>query len=110
MRPAFLRLLHQLRMAGPLDLLLLRRAIEFRMNVETTQLGFFFLFDYERMRLGIGILTHARDLPGNFYIRNAGADKELVIFNLASNDGLRELADHGQLIAEVAVFALEPVG
>src|SRR5271165_1035558 len=69
------------------------------------------LFDLDRNPVGVGeaILANAGHLPGDFHIRFVRLDAELVVRNLASHDGLRELADYGQLIPEIAVERLEPI-
>ena len=63
------------------------------MDVETLQSRFLFLFHYQRMCLRVSILAHSRHLPGNFDIGCAGANGELVILDLLTDDRLRELSD-----------------
>jgi len=96
-------------MACQLDLLFDWRSVELGMNVLAAQLFIPFLLDHERVRFGVSILAHAGNLPGNFHVGHTGFDLELVVFDLARYDGLRELSDHGQLIAEVGVESLKPV-
>src|SRR5580658_4198880 len=63
------------------------------------------------MRVGPGVLTDAGDLPGNFHSRLTGLDgKAAIIGDFRCDDGLRELADHGELIAKICVESLEPRG
>ena len=78
------------------------------MNIEASKPRLFFLLHHQRIRLGVGVLPHPGHLPGNFNVGRARPDLELVVFDLASDDGLRELSDHGQLVAEVGVEYLEP--
>ena len=60
------------------------------------------------MGVGVGFLAIARHVPGNFYVGFVGANGELVMADLGSDDGLRELSDHGQssgVAAEVATHS-----
>ena len=93
--PPFLDLAHQFRMARPFQLLLGRCAVEFGMKVVTALANALGLFDDQGMGLGEGILANACDLPGDFDVRQIGSNCELMAADFASDDGLRELAEHG---------------
>jgi len=66
-------------------------------------------FDLNAVRVGERILACSCHLPGDFHVRLVGANAELVAADLGSHDGLRELSDHRELIAEIAVEGLEPI-
>src|SRR5580704_3835072 len=68
----------------------------------------FFHFDLDAMCVGPSILTDAGDLPGNFDSRPAGFYREAAIAYLRRYNGLRELADHGELISKIRVERLKP--
>ena len=51
-----------------------------------------------------------RSQPGDLHIRHAGFDLEPVICDLAGHDSLCKLANYRQLVAEIGVLGLEPVG
>jgi hypothetical protein len=55
-------------------------------------------------------LAECRYLPRDFHVRLVRLDRESLLGNLASHDGSRELADHGELIAEITVQRLKPIG
>jgi hypothetical protein len=61
------------------------------------------------MGVGPGTLTNSRDLPGNLDAGLAGADSGAIIVDLLRDDGLGELPDHGQLMAEVTVQCTEVI-
>src|SRR5262245_7666469 len=61
------------------------------------------------MRVGPGILAYSGHLPRNLDAGRAGPDSEAVIADLCGNNGLRKLADDGELVAEVAIECLEPI-
>src|SRR5208337_639500 len=79
------------------------------MNIEAAQPGILFLLDHQRIRFGVGILPHSGHLPGHLDVGCARPDLELIVFDLAGNDGLGELPDHRQLVAEVSVERLKPL-
>src|SRR5215467_16391014 len=97
-------------MMTPCDCLLLGSSVEFGMEIEATLAGILLFFDDERMGLGEGILADSGNLPGNVDVRLSGLDGELVVGNPPADDGLSELPKHGELIAEIGVDGLEPVG
>jgi hypothetical protein len=90
-------------MPRPLHLRFARRAVEFGKDIVAALAGVFFLFDDHRVGLGIGILTDARDLPGDFDIGRVGSNRELMAADFASGDGLRELPDHREWVAKVSI-------
>jgi len=67
-------------------------------------------FNLDAMRVGPSVLTNAGDLPGNLHVGLAGLDGETAISHFCRDDGLRELADHGELIPKIGVQRLEPRG
>src|SRR3984957_5453224 len=67
-------------------------------------------FHLDAMRIGPGVLTDASILPVNFDSRLAGLDGEASVDDFRRDDGLRKLADHGELIAEIGIQSLEPRG
>src|SRR5271170_6714461 len=95
-------------MSSPLDARLFRRAVEFRVHVMAALASILLLFDGSAVRIGPGILTNPGHLPGNFHIRYIGPDSEVVIGDFLGDDGLRELSDGGQLIAEIAIEGFKP--
>jgi hypothetical protein len=97
-------------MTVPGDSLLRRRTIEFRMEVEPALVLVLFLFHYQRMGFGEGILPYSLDLPGNLHARPVGFDRESMVGNIAGRNSLRKLATHRQLIKKVGVDSLKPVG
>src|SRR5580692_8430975 len=66
------------------------------------------LFDLDRnpVRIGECILADTSDLPRDFHIRFVRLDAELVVRNLPSHNGLRELSDHGELVAKITIEGL----
>jgi hypothetical protein len=70
----------------------------------------FFHLHLDAMRVGPGVLTDAGYLPGNFDPFLVGLDREAAVGDFRCDDGLRKLADHGELIAEIRVKSLEPRG
>src|ERR1700691_1120375 len=75
--------------------LVLRRLVHFHLNA---------------MRVGPGVLTDAGHLPGDLHVRFVGFDDEAAIGDFRRDDGSRKLADHGELIPEVAVESFKPRG
>ena len=55
-------------MACQLDLLFHWRSVKLGMNVVAALLFILFLLDHERVRFGVSILAHARNLPGDFHV------------------------------------------
>jgi hypothetical protein len=96
-------------MARPIDALLLRCAIQFGVKIVTPLARVFLHFYRDPVRIGPGILADAGDLPGNLHVRLVRPDAELMVGHLAAHDGLGELSDHRELVAEVAVESFEPV-
>src|SRR2546423_9378836 len=79
------------------------------MNKEAFQSRFFFCLDLQRIGFGECIVTHSRDLPRDFHVRNTGANRKLMPRDLLADDGLRKLSDHSELVAEIGVEYFEPV-
>ncbi len=101
--------LHHLRIARPLDATLFRLVVSFRREIAATLGLRFVLFDFEWMLANGRVGANAGHLPRNFYTRRVGLDDEAIVFDLIADNGLRESADNGELIAEVAVDGLEPI-
>ena len=73
-------------------------------------LGFASLHD-QRMRLGISVMTYAGYLPGDLHPRSATRDAELVVGDFPGDVQVRGRgADGRELIAEVGVEGLKPLG
>src|SRR5260370_13034360 len=88
-----------------------RRAVRVRMEkVAAILLGFLNLH-YQRMRLGISVITYAGHLPGDLHARSATRDAKLVLGDLLGDVQIRAFgAVGGSLIAEVGVKGLKPLG
>jgi len=56
------------------------------------------------------IVVNAGHLPGNFHSRLVGLDCETIVVDLAQHDRLRELANYGELVADVATRRVEVGG
>src|ERR1700722_299185 len=86
-------------------------AIQLGVKVETTLPRFLLRLDLQWMRFGIGVLAYTADLPRDFRSRCSSGDLEMVI-----RDFLRDVkagtrrSDRRQLIPEIAVDGLEPIG
>ncbi|SRR5229473_1065084 len=97
-------------MASCCDALLQRRAEQFGVQVESSlALGLQHLH-LNAMRIGPCVLSNASHLPGDFHVGFLSPDGELVVRDLAGYDGLRELADDGELIAKITIQGLKPFG
>src|SRR5580698_3928151 len=83
---------------------------QLRMEVVTLVLRRFVHFHLDAVRVGPGILTDSGYHPGHLHARFAGFDCETAVGDFCCDDGLCELADHGELIAEIGVQCLEPRG
>ena len=103
----FLPLAHPFGVAAPLDALLLRLAVELRMQVVAPLLRRLVLFDDDAVGFSPPVLPDARHLPGDLHVRLVRPDHKPVVPNLFRDNGLGELPDDGELIAEVAVEHLE---
>ena len=90
-------------MARRLDASLFARTIELRIQIVSALDCALLLFHGNAMRIGPRILTNARDQPRNFHAGLVGLDRELMIGYFSADDGLRELSNNGELIAEIAV-------
>src|SRR5262249_54734724 len=97
-------------MARPLDAALFGLAVRVGIQVISALSFRFCFFNVERELARRPVRAHSRHLPAYFYIRSAGVDHKTVAFDLSGDDGLSESADDCELIAEVAVQRLEPVG
>src|SRR5579862_1170034 len=67
-------------------------------------------FHLNAMRVSPRILTDARNLPRDLYLRFAGLDSETAVGDFQRDDGLRKLTDHGELITEIRVERFKPRG
>src|SRR5580704_5127447 len=108
--PLVFDLLHLLRAACPLHAGFFGGTVEFRMEVVASIQVRFDGLDIDAVRIGPGVLANAGHLPGNFDVRFVGVNDESIVGDLTRDDRLRELADHGQLVAEVAIEGLEITG
>src|SRR5450755_5093347 len=97
-------------MASPGDAFLGRSTEQLRMQVKALLPLRFPLLDWNAMGVGPCVLPDAGHLPGNLHVRFVGLDGELSIGDLIRDDGLCECADYGELVSEVAIQNLEPVG
>src|SRR6266849_5974392 len=68
------------------------------------------LFHLERMRLRPGVVANPGHLPRNFDIGLVRLDGETVVRNFVGDDRLGKLADHRQLVAEIAIDRTEIAG
>src|SRR5579863_1002428 len=66
-------------------------------------------FNLNPVCVGVGVLSRPRYLPRDLHVRLVSANAELIAADLRGHNGLRELADHGQLITEIPVEGLEPI-
>src|SRR5579863_2218244 len=104
-----LHLLHQLRMACPLNLFFFGSTVEFGMSIETA-LDIVLLFLHgDAVRVGPCVLTDSGDLPRYFHPGAAAADSELVVGEFFSDVDRGKSANASELIAEVAVEYTEPL-
>ena len=62
------------------------------------------------MGLRPGIVAHATDHPGDLHSGSAACDFELVVLDLLSDVNPRVASDGGELVAEISVERLEPLG
>src|SRR5579864_1748429 len=83
--------------------------IQIRMQVAALFLSRFVFLHLQGMGFGIGIVTNSADLPGHLHSWPVGSDREAVMPDFPGDDRLRELSDHGQLIAEIAIEHLEVI-
>lgn len=77
--------------------------IGFGVQVEAAFFGGFILFDFDGMGLGVGVLADAGDLLGDFDVGFVGLDDKMIIFDFFGDDGLGELPDDGELVAEISI-------
>src|SRR5450432_1909748 len=80
------------------------------MEVRTALLLRLELLDWNAVSVGPCVLPDAGDLPGNFHVRLVSLDAEASIRHFSCDNGLRECTDDGELVAEIPVQSLEPVG
>src|ERR1700680_741441 len=64
----------------------------------------------DAVSVGVGVLANAGYLPGGFHAGVVGVDDEAIATDLLGDDGLRELPDHGELVAEVAIESFKVIG
>ena len=68
-------------------------------------------FHYQRMRLGISVMTYGGHLPRDLHRWSATRDTELVVGDFLADVQVRGGdADGRELIAEVGVKGLKPFG
>src|SRR5712692_11124331 len=80
--------------------MLVRAALVFRLE----------LFHLERMRFGPRVVANSGDLPRDFDIGLVRLDGETALRNFVCDNRLGKLADHRQLVAEIAVDRAEIAG
>lgn len=80
------------------------------MQIEASFAFWLQLLHRDAMCIGPDSLSDAGHLPGNLHIWLVRLNVELVVGDFTGNDGLSELADHGQLVAEVTIQSFEPLG
>src|SRR5579862_994179 len=84
---------------------------QFRVQVAPLLLRRLFHFGRNAVCVGIGVMTDARHLPGNFTSRLSAGNLELVVGYFLCNIEIRPgRADRCKLIAKVAIQRLEPIG
>src|SRR5579863_10266986 len=74
-----LLVLHDFRMPGPLDARLVRRAVEFGMDVVVALAGILLLLDGNAVSVGPCVMANAGHLPGDFHVGLVGFYAELVV-------------------------------
>src|ERR1700674_255244 len=92
------------------DTFLWRCTEQFRVQVEPSFLFWFHFLDGDTVSVGPCVVTDARDLPGHLDVWFVGLDAELTVGNFTGHNGLRELADDSELVAEITIQDLEPFG
>src|SRR5208282_1756817 len=107
--PSFLPLPHRFWITCPQDTLFFRCAVQLRMEIGTALNLRLLLFDGNAMSIGPGILADAGHLPGNLHVGFVRLDTESTVSYLTGHDCLCELADDGELIAEIAVQGFKPL-
>src|ERR1700722_777945 len=98
-----LDLSHQSGMPCPCRLFLRGLTVEFGVLVEAFFIGGLFLFDHQWMGLGISVLPHGGDLPGNLDPRRVGGDLELLVRDFFRDPGVGVASDGSELVAKVGV-------
>src|SRR5579871_110408 len=88
----------------------LRQPVFGRMQVFAALVFGLVLLDFQWMRLSIGVLALPGDLPADLHAGLATRDGESALIQLCGNVDRGEPADTGQLVGEVFVQSLEPVG
>src|SRR5580698_246141 len=78
------------------------------MQIMTLVLRRLLHFHLDAMGVGPRVLTDAGHLPGNFHSWLVGLDGEAAVVHFCRDHGLRKLADHRELIAEIHIESLEP--
>src|SRR5262245_41285517 len=108
--PMDLDLPHHFRVARPLYRFLFR-LIEYLWVQVVAPLAFGLIF-FNRNPVfdRVSVLADASHLPGDFHARPVGFDREAIVADLACDNGLRELADDCQLVAEIVIESLEVIG
>ena len=83
---------------------------QFRMQIVPLILRRLVHFHGDTMGVGPGVLANPGDLPGDLYVGLVGFDDEAAIRHFRRDNGLRELADDGELITEIRVESFKPCG
>ena len=83
---------------------------QFRVDIVALIPRRFVHFHLDTMRVGPGVLTNARHLPGHLHIRLVGFCGEAAMGYFRRDLGLRGLADGRHLIPKIRIKRFEPTG
>src|SRR5450432_3551190 len=97
-------------MAGPGDALLCGRAKQLGMKVRTAFLLRLQLLDRNAMGVGPCVLPDTGNLPRNFHAGFSACDLEAVALHSLCDVNWSKAIEARQLVAEVAVQRLKPLG
>ncbi len=73
------------------------------MEIHPAFVSWFVLFHQNTVHIREGVFPNTSHLPGDPDLRLVRFDRELVVPNLLCHNRLRELANYGQLVAEILV-------
>src|SRR5262249_6710127 len=101
---------HQLTVTRPVDTALFRLTECIRVEVVAVLRFRLVLFYRYAILVGPAVLTNTSNLPRDLDVCRAGLDNKTIVLDLLRDDRLSKLAYDGELIAEVSVQCLEPIG